>query len=98
MLGNLSMEDIGWQEMGDIYGRIGKDTAGKVQSMVSEYYKLQPSFEEQYVKDKMIDEIKDIGSYAASKGYDMIKVTDHGIYNTTEVVVLNRTKCIFLGE
>ena len=40
---------------------------------------------------------KDIGSYGAAKGYDAINVSGRG-EDAPYVVVLNRTKCIILGE
>lgn len=91
--GNLSLENVSWDEMGRVYSSLGKET-NKFVEMQNEFYQRQTSYVDEYLKDKTIDEIKDIGSYAASKGYDAMKVTDRGIYNTTEVLVFNRTKVI----
>ena len=94
--GNLSLADVDWEEMGKAYKQLGSEGVKKMQELQSEYYKKQTAYVDEYVKEKSIDEIKDIGAFATALGYDAIEVKNHGIYDTTEVVVLNRTKCIFL--
>ena len=94
--GNLSIADVDWEEMGKAYKQLGSEGVKKMQELQSEYYKKQTAYVDEYVKEKSIDEIKDIGAFATALGYDAIEVKNHGIYDTTEVVVLNRTKCIFL--
>ena len=94
--GNLSLADVDWEEMGKAYKQLGSEGVKKMQELQSEYYKKQTAYVDDYVKEKSIDEIKDIGAFATALGYDAIEVKNHGIYDTTEVVVLNRTKCIFL--
>lgn len=94
--GNLSLADVDWEEMGKAYKQLGSEGVKKMQELQSEYYKKQTAYVDEYVKEKSIDEIKDIGAFATALGYDAIEVKNHGIYDTTEVVVLNRTKCVFL--
>ena len=93
--GNLSLGEVDWDEMGEAYAKLGKEGTRRMQELQSEYYRRQNDYMEAYIRRKSKDEIEDIGAYAASRGYDGIKVRNRGVYGTTEVVILNRTKVIF---
>lgn len=94
LYGNLSLENVQWTEMGKAYSALG-EKAEAVSQLQAEFYKRQTEFVDAYVKSKLEYEIQDIGSYAASLGYDAIEVAGYGVGESTEVVVLNRTKVIF---
>lgn len=96
--GNLSLENVDWEEMGKAYQNLGKEGVNALNKLQSEYYKEQTSFVDEYVNKQLISEIKDIGSFAASKGYDGISVAGFGVHNSNEVVILNRTKVIILED
>jgi hypothetical protein len=49
------------------------------------------------IENRKKNEITNIGSFAASKGYDVIDAEEHGA-SGSYTVILNRTKIIFLGE
>ena len=83
----------------DYKGQLKKDTQKiikkyklKDHSLVSSEFRNADAYKKANEKT-----FKDIGSYGAAKGYDAINVSGRE-EEAPYVVVLNRTKCIFLGE
>lgn len=61
-----------------------------------EMYEMLGKLNEKEFTEWSEKRISDLGSYAAAKGYDAINAEGHG-ESGSYTVVLNRTKCIFLG-
>lgn len=94
--GMVQVEKVGWEEMGSLYQKLSNEERTKLSELSNEFYSGMYDFRKGYIDKKIIPQIKDIGAYAASKGYDAIDVRGRGVHNTNECIILNRTKVIIL--
>lgn len=80
-----------------VYNSGGRRLLSDEQQKMAENFESTVTEKRYYELESITDTIRDtrIGTseYAAMKGYDAVKVEDEGY-----AVILNRTKCIFLGE
>lgn len=67
-------------------------------AIIVNYGDIHDEFLREKLKGGRASLIEDVGTYAASKGYDAIIVKGEGVFNTDEAIILNRTKVIFLRE
>lgn len=94
---------ISWKEVSSSANNISNDRQNEiaeiVQGLKSDYYKKYTEYinETRNNSPYATGAFKDVGSYAAAKGYDAINAEGHGQSNSY-TVVLNRTKLIILGE
>ena len=87
----VKMDDVSEQIKGYISGTIKWDDLSKEDRIA--YNTLHRKIDEELFMTKRID---DVGVFATLKGYDAINAEGHG-RTGSYTVILNRSKCIFLG-
>lgn len=99
---NLGRKEIPWSEVNKAVNEIGDKGQDEIMIYLEKEKEKAEDLTQQIVTErlekgqKIREKYNDVGSYAASKGYDAIR-TDHGT-SGADTVILNRTKCIFKGE
>lgn len=103
--GNSISENV--QKANELYEKRFDNPAVRTETMTMaedtkyvDYMELTQKYRDYLLSKNYTEENKltDLGSFAASIGYDAIKVNGLGFYETNEIVILNRTKVIIKGD